>query len=197
MYNDEQVLNLDLTIVPAEEWKRNVYFEDTQIPWVNPSPNMKTVDGAIIYPGLGMIEFTNLSVGRSTDIPFEIVGAPWIDGTKLAEALNAKNLAGVRFEAAEFTPTVRQYANELCRGVKICIENRETFEPVLFGLTLMEVLVKDYRTQWDRKNLNTLMLHRKALAMLESGQSATEVDSLWKQERVEFLQRRARYLIYP
>lgn len=197
MYNDEQSLGLDLTIVPAEGWMRNVYFEETRIPWINPSPNMKTVDGAIIYPGLGMIEFTNLSVGRSTDIPFEIVGAPWIDGKKLADALNAKNLAGVRFEATEFTPTIRQYANELCKGVKICIENRATFEPVLFGLTLMEVLMKDYSEQWEQKNLNTLMLHRKALGMLESGQSATEVDSTWKKELDEFLKRRARYLIYP
>jgi uncharacterized protein YbbC (DUF1343 family) len=197
MYSDEQALNLDLTIVPAEGWKRNLYFEATKIPWINPSPNMKTVDGAIIYPGLGLIEFTNLSVGRSTDIPFEVVGTPWIDGNKLAEALNAKKLAGVRFEATEFTPTVRQYANELCKGVKICIENRETFEPVLFGLTLMEVLIRDYRDQWERQKLNTLMLHRKALAMLESGESAAAVNALWKKECEEFLQRRARYLIYP
>jgi uncharacterized protein YbbC (DUF1343 family) len=197
MFNDEQALNLDLTIVPAEGWVRRAYFEETKIPWVNPSPNMKTVDGAILYPGLGLIEATNLSVGRGTDIPFEIVGTPWIDGNKLAEALNAKKLAGVRFEATEFTPTVRQYANELCKGVKIIVENRETFDSVLFGLTLIVVLIKDYKDQWDRKNLNGLMLHRKALAMLEAGESAVAVNLLWKKEREEFLKRRARYLIYP
>jgi uncharacterized protein YbbC (DUF1343 family) len=102
----------------------------------------------------------------------------------------------VRFEATEFTPTVRQYANELCKGVKIIVENRETFDSVLFGLTLIEVLIKDYKTQWDRRNLNGLMLHRKALAMLEAGESAQAVAALWTQEREEFLKRRARYLIY-
>jgi uncharacterized protein YbbC (DUF1343 family) len=196
MYNDEQALNLNLTIVPAEGWVRETYFEETQIPWANPSPNMKTVDGAIIYPGLGMIEFTNLSVGRGTDIPFEIVGAPWIDGEKLAEALNAKNLPGVRFEATQFTPTVRQYANELCHGVRILVEDREAFDSVLFGLTLMEVLIRDYGDQWQRGRLNTLMLHRRALGMLEEGRSALEIAALWEEENEIFLKRRARYLIY-
>jgi uncharacterized protein YbbC (DUF1343 family)/CubicO group peptidase (beta-lactamase class C family) len=197
MFNDEQALNLDLTIVPAEGWERKAYFEETKIPWVNPSPNMKTVNGAIIYPGLCLIEFTNLSVGRGTEMPFEIVGAPWIDGDKLAEALGKQNLAGVRFEPMEFTPPVRQYANERCKGVRIHVENRETFEPVLFGLTLIEVLHRDYRDQWDRSNLNTLLLHRKAVDMLGSGKAAVEVDVLWKKERAEFLKRRERYLIYP
>jgi uncharacterized protein YbbC (DUF1343 family) len=196
MFNDEQALNLDLTIVPAEGWVRKAYFEETQIPWVNPSPNMKTVNAAVIYPGLCLIEYTTLSVGRGTDIPFEIVGAPWIDGNALTNSLSAKKLAGVRFEATEFTPTVRQYANELCKGVKIIVENRETFDSVLFGLTLMEVLIKDYKTQWERGRLNTLMLHRKALEMLEAGESAQAVAALWTQEREEFLKRRARYLIY-
>jgi len=196
MFNDEQNLNLDLTIVPAEGWERKAYFEETQIPWINPSPNMKTVDGAIIYPGLGMIEFTNLSVGRSTDIPFEVVGTTWLDGEKLAAALNAKLLAGVRFEPTEFTPTVRQYANELCKGVKICVENREAFDSVLFGLTLMEVLIRDYGDQWDRARLNTLMLHRKAIEMLEAGKPATEINAIWNEELKDFLQRRERYLIY-
>ena len=197
MYNDEQVLNLDLTIVPAEGWVRSAYFEETKIPWVHPSPNMKTVDGAILYPGLGLLEFTNLAVGRGTEIPFEIVGAPWIDGEKLAETLNAKKLPGVRFEATEFTPTVRQYANERCKGVRIRVFNREIFDSVLFGLTLMEVLVQNYGDQWERRNLNTLMLHRKALSMIGAGVSATEINDLWKKENEDYLKRRARYLIYP
>ena len=196
MLNDELALNLDLTIVPVEGWCRTAHFEETGIPWVNPSPNMKTVDGAIIYPGLCLIEFTNLSVGRDTDIPFEVVGAPWINGGRLAESLNAYNLAGVRFEATQFTPPVRQHANELCYGVRILIENRETFDSVLTGLTLIEVLRRDYGEQWDRRRLNTLMLHRKALEMIESGQSAAEINALWNEELESFLQRRERYLIY-
>jgi len=154
------------------------------------------VEGAIIYPGLCLIEFTNLSVGRGTDTPFEVVGTPWIDGEKLAETLNTHNLAGVRFEATQFTPPVRQYANEQCNGVKICVENREKFDSILFGLALIEILLKDYGDQWDRKNLNTLMLHRRAIQMLESGKPAQEVDALWKAELQDFLARRARYLIY-
>ena len=196
MFNDELVLNLDLTIVPAEGWNRQTFFDETQIPWVNPSPNMKTLEGAIIYPGLGLIEFTNISVGRGTEIPFESVGAPWIDGEKLAERLNEKQLFGVRFEAVKFTPPVRQYANELCKGVRIRVTDHATFEPVLFGLTLMEVLIKDYGDRWERRNLNTLMLHSEALRMLESGQPARMIDALWQKEREEFLKRRERYLIY-
>jgi len=196
MFNDELALNLDLTIVPAEGWERTAYFEETGIPWVNPSPNMKTVEGAIIYPGLCLIEFTNLSVGRGTDTPFEVVGTPWIDGEKLAASLNAYNLPGVRFEATQFTPPVRQYANERCYGVRIHVEDRETFDSVLVGLTLIEVLRRDYGEQWERGRLNTLMLHRRALGMIEAGQSAAEIDALWKEELENFLVRRGRYVIY-
>ncbi|MCL2304481.1 MAG: DUF1343 domain-containing protein [Planctomycetaceae bacterium] len=196
LFNDEQSLNLDLTVVPAEGWERKAYFEETQIPWINPSPNMKTVNGAVNYPGLCLIEFTNLSVGRGTDIPFEIVGASWIDGEKLAAALNAKQLAGVRFEPTQFTPPVRQYANELCNGVKICVENRETFDSVLFGLTLVEILIKDYGDQWECENLNRLLLHCEVLEMLETGKSAENTAVFWNTQLQDFLKRRERYLIY-
>lgn len=196
MFNDELNLNLDLVVVPVEGWKRGDFFEETGTPWVNPSPNMKTVDAAITYPGLCLIEFTNLSVGRGTETPFEMVGAPWIDGEKLAKDLNARKLEGVRFEAVKFTPPVRQYTGEECNGIKIVIEDRNAFRPVRFGLNLIEILMRDYKDQWERKNLNTLLLHREARDMFESGKSAQEVEKLWEKEIENFQKRRARYLIY-
>ena len=117
LFNGENRIGADLTVVPMKNWRRDEWFDQTGLPWINPSPNMRNLLQATLYPGIGAIEGTNLSVGRGTDTPFEQLGAPWIDGVQLADALNARRIPGVSFYPVRFTPTSSKYADEECQGV--------------------------------------------------------------------------------
>ena len=121
----ENKIGAALTVVPMKNWSRDQWFDATGMEWVNPSPNMRNLNEATLYPGIGAIEYANLSVGRGTDTPFEQVGAPWIDGPRLAEALNARRLPGVRVYPTTFTPSSSKYAGELCRGVFLIVTDRD------------------------------------------------------------------------
>jgi hypothetical protein len=121
LFNGENKIGADLTVVPLNGWRREHWFDETGLPWVNPSPNMRSVIQATLYPGIGAIEATNLSVGRGTDTPFEHVGAPWIDGTRLAGELNARNIDGICFYPESFTPTSSKFKGEACQGVFIVV----------------------------------------------------------------------------
>ncbi|HMY71238.1 MAG TPA: DUF1343 domain-containing protein, partial [Blastocatellia bacterium] len=136
LFNKERNINATLQIVRVEDWKRTQWFDETGLVWVNPSPNMRSLTEATLYPGIGLIETTNVSVGRGTDTPFELVGAPWMDGRKLAEALNAANLPGVRFVPVRFTPKASVHKDAECSGVNIIITDRSRFDSVLTGMEL-------------------------------------------------------------
>ncbi len=125
-------------------WERGLWFDETGLPWINPSPNMRNLIQATVYPGIGAIEGTNISVGRGTDTPFEQLGAPWIDGVQLADALNARNIAGVRFYPVRFTPVSSKYAKEECQGVFIVVTDRSALRPVRLGLEVAAMLHKLY-----------------------------------------------------
>src|SRR5690606_33844771 len=135
-------LDVDLEIVRAEGWRRDEYFDATGLTWINPSPNMRSLAEATLYPGIGLLETTNVSVGRGTDSPFEVVGAPWIDGARLAAELNAAGLGGVRFVPIEFTPRESKFAGERCGGINIVVTERAAFAPVRTGLALALALRK-------------------------------------------------------
>ena len=119
-----------------EGWRRRFWYDETGLLWLNPSPNLRSVGQAGLYPGIGSIEGTNLSVGRGTDMPFEQLGAPWIDGGDLAAALSARDLDGVRFYPVEFSPESSAYAGEMCEGVRITVTNRDALRPVRLGLEI-------------------------------------------------------------
>lgn len=196
MFNSELKLGLDLHVVRVEGWQRKDYFDATGLRWINPSPNMRSLSAAILYPGVGLLETTNLSVGRGTDTPFELFGAPWLDGKRLAEALNRAGLPGVRFDPEQFTPQSSKFARESCGGIRIKITDRGAIEPVRVGITIAHELRCSYRDRWDAKDYDRLLGNAAALEALLKGKSVAEIESTWQPGLQEFLQRRARFLLY-
>ena len=170
MFNDELQLGVDLQVVPVEGWRREDYFDRTGLLWVNPSPNMRSLTAAVLYPGIGLLETTNLSVGRGTDTPFEVIGAPWLDGIKLARALNQSGLPGVRFVPIRFTPDSSQYTGELCGGVNVVVIDRGSFRPVRTGLEIARQLHQLYPQDWQTK------LQRFAVRPPDAGRRAGRQD---------------------
>ncbi|MDR2441556.1 MAG: DUF1343 domain-containing protein, partial [Planctomycetaceae bacterium] len=160
MINDRRRLELDLHIVPCYGWTRNDDFAATSLTWINPSPNMRSLTAAYLYPGIGLLEFTNLSVGRGTDTPFEIIGAPYIDGNELVMELKKWKTSGIQFESCSFTPATNKFEKIECNGIRFCVNNPESFQPVRFGVLLAITLHKLYPDQWEIKNIDTLLLHQ-------------------------------------
>ena len=196
MIRAELKLDVDLEIIPVEGWTRNQMFDQTGLVWTNPSPNMRSLTEAMLYPGVGLIEMTNVSVGRGTDTPFEVVGAPWIDARRFAAHLNNAGLAGVRFVPVRFSPASSKFAGETCNGVNIIVTDRARFHPLSTGIQLMCSLKALHGEQWDRKNLNTLLCSRKTIEAIEAGRSVNEIEPLWAEELARFLNRRRRFLRY-
>ena len=200
----ERRLDVDLTVVPCVGWKRSQDYDATELPWINPSPNMKSLTAAYFYPGVGLIEFTNVAVGRGTDCPFEHFGAPWIDGEKgaaeLADALTAAakqaDLQGVSFAPTSFVPPYREFVDETCYGVKLTLEDRSALKPVRLGLVIMTTMRKLYPKTWNTKNLNTLLLDDRSRQMILDGASVADIEATWTKEFDRFMQRRAKYLLY-
>ncbi len=196
MFKAELKLDLDLQVIACEGWERGDYWDATGLTWVNPSPNMRSLTQALLYPGIGLIETTNVSVGRGTDTPFEVVGAPWMDGRELARQLNEKQMAGVKFVPIEFTPTSTKFPNEMCKGVNIIITDRKAIEPVRVGLTLAATLRRLYPTAWETKSLNRLLSNQAALAMLLDGHAGDAIEPAILEGVSEFMRKREGYLLY-
>ncbi len=197
MFREEFDLDLQLTIIQMEGWRRTMMFDETGLLWINPSPNMRSLTEALLYPGIGLLETTNLSVGRGTDTPFEVIGAPWIDPIELAAQLNAQELAGVRFVPIQFTPTASKYADQLCGGVNIIITDRASFHPLITGLTTAITLHRLYPNDWDTKSLNRLLANRKTKTGIIEGQTFQQLQTRYANRLRKFQQRRNKYLIYP
>jgi uncharacterized protein YbbC (DUF1343 family) len=196
MYKEEKELTLDLQVIKCEGWKRSDYYDATGLPWVNPSPNMRNLSEALLYPGIGMVEYTNLSVGRGTDRPFELFGAPWLDGVKFAAALNAAKLEGVRFVPVKFTPTAAKFPKQECQGVDIIVTDRLKLKPVRMGFTIIQILRRDYPNDWKPEGLEKLLLNQAALDALLAGKTPLEVEALNDEAMNTFLRRRQTFLLY-
>jgi len=196
MYRAERKLEVDLAVIEVGNWRRGDYWDATGLMWVNPSPNMRSLTEAVLYPGIGLLETTNISVGRGTDTPFEVLGAPWIDAKELAAKLNAADLAGVRFVPVEFTPTSSKYTGEKCGGVNISVVDRKTIHPVTVGLQIAHVLRELYGNKWDVEAIDRLLINKKVLAALRGGAEVAEIEQLYQPKLDEFLKRREKYLIY-
>jgi uncharacterized protein YbbC (DUF1343 family) len=195
MFNDELKLKLDLQIIACEGWRRDDAFDATGLTWVNPSPNMRSLTQAFLYPGIGLLETTNLSVGRGTDTPFEVIGAPWLDGQKLAAELSARALPGVSFVPIEFTPTSSKFAKEKCGGINIVISDRGRFEPLRTGFEIAAALRRLWPDKWEAKSYGRLLGNDKTLEALLSGKSADEIAEVARDGVNDFLRRRAKHLI--
>ena len=196
LFNSEREIGADLRVVKMRGWSRALWFDETGLEWVNPSPNMRSLAAAALYPGVGLLETTNLSVGRGTDTPFEIVGAPWIEASRLAEVLAARAIPGVRFSPLHFTPIASAYAGQRCGGIRIDVVDREALRPVSLGMEIATALRDLYPVDWQREKLLQLLANQDAFRRLERGEPASRIVASWQKDLEEFAKRRAKYLLY-
>jgi uncharacterized protein YbbC (DUF1343 family)/CubicO group peptidase (beta-lactamase class C family) len=196
LFNQERKLGCDLRVIKMEGWRRAMWLDETNLLWVNPSPNMRSLTEATLYPGIGLLETTNVSVGRGTDTPFEVVGAPWIDGQQLASYLNNQRIAGVRFVPLRFTPAGSVFKGEECGGINIIVTDRNRFRPVFNGLEIALALRKLYPAQWKVDSYLRLLVNADTLERLKRGESAGDIARSWLDRLEEFRKVRARALLY-
>ncbi len=196
LFRAERRLELPLRVVRMSGWRRDMLLDETHLPWVNPSPNMRSLTEALLYPGIGLLEATNLSVGRGTDGPFEILGAPWIDEVRLARALNASRLPGVRFVPRRFTPRSSRFAGKACGGVGIRLTEREAFRPIRTGLEIARTLRALHGRSWRARGVDHLMGNRRTLDALLAGRTVTEMEWSWQERLAAFRARRSAALLY-
>jgi len=196
MFNAERNINAKLTVVPMEGWQRGDWFDSTGLEWVNPSPNLRSVTEEALYTGVALIEGTNVSVGRGTDSPFELVGAPWIRNKEFAAYLNARGIAGVRFVPTTFTPTSGIYSGQTCHGVNIVVTDRNAIDGPELGVELAAALHKLYPTEWKMERMQGLLVNQAAYDALAAGEDPRRIAQDWQDELQKFRKVREKYLIY-
>jgi uncharacterized protein YbbC (DUF1343 family) len=196
LLNADDHLGVALSVVTMRGWRRGAYGDETGLRWVNPSPNLRSVDEAILYPGVGLLESTNLSVGRGTDAPFERLGAPWIDGSALAAAVTADGLAGVVFAPEVFTPGADRYAGQRCNGIHVTVRDRPRFEPVQTGLAIARELRRLYPREWEFAKLDRLLVHPEAMSAIDAGLPLASIVETYRVELAAFMTKREKYLLY-
>ncbi len=195
MFNAELNLGADLTVVPVSGWRRNHWLDDTGLPWTNPSPNMRNLTEATLYPGVGLLE-SAISVGRGTDTPFEVVGAPYIEDVKFAGEMNRAGLSGVRFVPVRFTPKASTFKDQPCGGAYLVVTDREALNAVDVGLALGVTLQRLYPNQFALQKTQHLLSHPATLEAIRAGKSLAEIKSLWAADLEDFRKRRQKYLLY-
>jgi len=196
LFNAENDIGVELTVIKMKGWLRRYWFDETGLPWVNPSPNIRNLIQATLYPGIGGIEGTRISVGRGTDTPFQQVGAPWIAGVQLASELNARDLAGVRFYPVSFTPRASKFAGEKCRGVFILLTDRQALQPVRLGLEIASMLHRLYPTEYRLEEENNLLGSEAVLSRILAGADPADVAQTWQADEKQWQYLRSRYLLY-
>ncbi|MCM3869502.1 MAG: DUF1343 domain-containing protein [Pyrinomonadaceae bacterium] len=196
LFNQDRKINCDLRVIKMEGWQRAMWFDATNLTWVNPSPNMRSLTEATLYPGVGLLETTNVSVGRGTDTPFELIGAPWIVGQELAAALNQRRLPGVRFVPVRFKPAASVYKGEECQGLNVVITDRATFRPVPTGIEIAVALRRLYPEQWKVDSYGRLLVNAATLERVKRGEAPEEIVRSWTTGLDEFRRRRAQVLLY-
>ena len=196
MFNVEKNINVKLTVVPMEGWQRGDWFDSTGLGWVNPSPNLRSTTEAALYPGVALIEGTNVSVGRGTDTPFEVVGAPWIKSREFAAYLNARGIAGVRFVPVTFTPASSNYSGLKCEGVNVVLTERNALDAPELGIELAAALQKLYPANFKIGRMAELLVNQAAFDGLMAGRDPRRIAGDWQEELEKFEVVRKKYLIY-
>ncbi len=196
MYAKEQKLKVKLTVVPLEGWHRDSYLFDTDMTWTNPSPNMRSLRAAALYTGIGVMEYTNLSVGRGTNTPFELLGAPWINERDLAYAVNAAKPSGVRVLPVRFTPTDSKFKDHECHGLSIFITDLKEFRPVEFGLVIMHSLHELYPRTWEPQRLLKLLGSKKVYAQIMDDEDVAAILKSIDKDLDAFRARKKEFEIY-
>ena len=196
MFNSEHKINAKLAVIAMQGWMRGDWFDSTGLEWRNPSPNLRSLTEATLYPGVALIEGTNVSVGRGTDTPFEVVGAPWINGREMAEYLNARQIAGVRFVPVTFTPSSSNYAGQACHGVNIVLTGREFLDAPELGIELASALAKLYPQQFHLDKMLDILASERVYKQLSEGEDPRRIAIDWQDDLGKFEKIRERYLIY-
>ena len=207
MFNEHWNIGCDLEVVEMTGWNREMWFEETGLPWILPSPNIPTIDTCVVFPATVYLEGTELSEGRGTTKPFELNGAPYIDGKAWAEALNAFDFPGVKFRHAYFEPWFSEFAGETCSGVQIHVTNREAFTPVIVGVAMVKTAYdmypdkfqwrqNDYEYEFGRNPMDIVCGTDKIRKQIESGATLNEIEADWAEGLAEFKKLRSRFLLY-
>lgn len=197
MFNQEQHLNAKLTVVKMRGWQRTEWYDETGIPWVNPSPNLRNLTEAELYPGLGMIEGANVSVGRGTDTPFQVVGAPWADARRLSDHLNSRHIQGVRFVPADFTPASDRFAGQVCHGVQVDLIDREALDSPELGVELAAALLTLFPVDFKLDDTLLLLGSHAVVDGIRQGRDPRRLAYDWEQDQLQtFRKLRSRYLLY-
>ena len=196
LYNEQRKIGADVRVIRMQSWRRAMWFDATGLTWINPSPNMRSLTEATLYPGICLLETTNVSVGRGTNTPFELVGAPWIDGQKIASYLNARQLAGVRFVPVRFTPTTGANKDQDCGGVNIVVTDRTRLQSVALGIELAAALHQLYPSDWKIDGFLRLLANSDAFERLKRGESVESIIRSWSNSLEQFRAARANALLY-
>ncbi|HLW54165.1 MAG TPA: exo-beta-N-acetylmuramidase NamZ domain-containing protein [Candidatus Angelobacter sp.] len=195
-FNGEKKIGARLRVIPMQGWLRGDWFDSTGIVWVNPSPNLRSVNEAALYPGVAMIEGANVSVGRGTDTPFEVVGAPWIKPREFADYLNSRLIAGVRFVPVTFTPTSAAYSGQVCGGVNLIVTDRNLLDSPEMGVELAAALKKLYPDNWKLKFIAGLLANQRIFDAISNGDDPRNIAQSWQEDLNKFRETRSRYLLY-
>jgi uncharacterized protein YbbC (DUF1343 family)/CubicO group peptidase (beta-lactamase class C family) len=196
MFNAEHHIHAKLTVVAMQGWMRGDWFDSTGAQWTNPSPNLRSLTEATLYPGVALVEGTNISVGRGTDRPFELLGAPWINARELAQYLNARQIPGVRFVPVDFTPMASNFAGQPCPGVNILLTDRDFLDSPELGIELASALAKLYPEQFRMEKMIDILANQNVYDELAQGVDPHRIALAWQDELANFLQVRTKYLIY-
>ena len=196
LFNEQAQIGCDLEVVAMQHWSRADWFDDTALEWINPSPNMRNLNEATLYPGIAAFEFANISVGRGTDTPFEQIGAPWIDGRRLAEVLNARAIQGVRVYPVRFTPASSKFQGESCSGVFFVVTDREALKPVRLGVEVVSALNKLFPSQLDFGKTAMLLGSIDTLNRIRAGEDPAAIAASWAVAEAKWRRARAKYLLY-
>jgi uncharacterized protein YbbC (DUF1343 family)/CubicO group peptidase (beta-lactamase class C family) len=197
MFNDENHLGVKLQVIKMKDWRRADWYDETGLPWINPSPNLRNMAEVTLYPGVCLVEGSNVSVGRGTDSPFEVLGAPWMDGKKLAEVLNARKIQGVRFLPVDFTPRESRFAGKVCRGIQINLLDREALDAPEMGVEIAAALYKLFPKDFQLDDTLALVGSRAVLDGIKRNQDPRRIAYLWEQDDLSgFRKTRAKYLLY-
>ena len=192
----EKSLTCPLEVIACEGWHRGDWYDATGLVWTNPSPNMRRLTAATLYPGIGLLEFTNVSVGRGTDTPFEVFGAPYLAPRAFASALNAEGLPGVRFVPCRFTPNASVFSGEACGGVQIIVTDRDRLNAVQVGLTMAVILRRLYPESWQPEKLQTLLVNAQTQEALLAGATYADMSDNWAGVLQEFSERARAIWLY-
>jgi uncharacterized protein YbbC (DUF1343 family) len=196
LFNTERKIGARLRVIPMQGWLRGDWFDSTGLVWINPSPNLRSLNEAALYPGVALIEGTNISVGRGTDTPFELVGAPWVKPRVLADYLNSRLIAGVRFVPVTFTPASANYSGQLCGGVNVIVTDRNVLDAPEMGVELASALQKLYPDQWKVDRILAILGNRDVYEALARGDDPRSIAQSWQDDLRKFRDLRAKYLLY-